>query len=165
MPARATRPLDKVGPGESEMKSKQTGNGKARLRRKPSSNRIGENPPYGMSGGDWGNMGIMPRASQSYSTRHGRSQPQAFASNFTFESLEHAAQARRQRRRGRRPARPPGNRRRLSRRSAATGLAAKFLGLRSQPNPPLLRAVRKTSQFPARRRNKANRETVSVWVS
>ena len=50
------------------MKSKQTGNGKARLRRKPSSNRIGENPPYGMSGGDWGNMGIMPRAPQSYST-------------------------------------------------------------------------------------------------
>src|ERR1044072_9118040 len=37
--------------------AEQTREGKARLLRKPSSNRTGENPPYGMNGGDWGKMG------------------------------------------------------------------------------------------------------------
>ena len=57
LPARATRPLDKVRPGESETKPSKPVEGKARPLRKPSSNRTEENSPYGMNRGDWGNTG------------------------------------------------------------------------------------------------------------
>ena len=74
----------------------QTREGKARFLRKPSSNRTGENPPYGMSGGDWGNTGSdaacapVPLDSSNPASSAGPAEGRQSAMNFSRQKAQKA---------------------------------------------------------------------------